>query len=125
MRTHKGHLKLKLIVLGTTAHSGYPHLGHNAIEPVARAVSALGALRDQLRAERAASSANFPEVPFVALNVGMISGGVAVNVVPDRCEVDIGLRVLPGMSSDALVDRVRETVAPVLARRALGAGALG
>ena len=54
-------------------------------------------------------------MPFVALNVGMINGGVAVNVVPDRCDVDIGLRVLPGMSSDALVDRVREVVAPVLA----------
>src|SRR6185436_13361942 len=56
-----------------------------------------------------------PEVPFVALNVGMINGGVAVNVVPDRCEVDIGLRVLPGMSSDALIDRVRESLTAVLA----------
>jgi len=115
VRSHKGHLKLKLVVLGTTAHSGYPHLGHNAIEPVARAVSALTMLREQLQQERTESSAHFPEVPFVALNIGMINGGVAVNVVPDRCEVDLGLRVLPGMSSDALVDRVRETVAPVLA----------
>jgi len=115
VRTHKGHLKLKLVVLGTTAHSGYPHLGHNAIEPMARAVSALSALREKLQSERAPSSVNFPEVPFVALNVGMINGGVAVNVVPDRCEVDIGLRVLPGMSSDALIDRVRESLTAVLA----------
>jgi acetylornithine deacetylase len=113
-RTHKGHLKLKLIVLGTTAHSGYPHLGHNAIEPMARAIAALSALREQLTTERTESSASFPEVPFVALNVGMINGGVAVNVVPDRCEVDIGMRVLPGMTSDALVSRVREAVAPAL-----------
>lgn len=114
VRTHKGHLKLKLTVLGTTAHSGYPHLGHNAIEPVARAVSALGQLRQQLETERVPSSASFPEVPFVALNIGIIAGGVAVNVVPDRCEVDIGLRVLPGMDSAALIERVRETVSRVL-----------
>ena len=114
VRTHKGHLKLKLTVLGTTAHSGYPHLGHNAIEPMARAITALSALRERLAEERAESSARFPEVPFVALNIGMINGGVAVNVVPDRCEVDIGMRVLPGMSSDALIDRVREIVTPVL-----------
>jgi acetylornithine deacetylase len=50
----------------------------------------------------------------VALNIGMINGGVAVNVVPDRCEIDIGMRVLPGMSTDTLVDRARETVTPVL-----------
>jgi acetylornithine deacetylase len=114
VRTHKGHLKLKLTVLGTTAHSGYPHLGHNAIEPTARAIAALSGLREQLSQERAESSGNFPEVPFVALNIGMINGGVAVNVVPDRCDVDIGMRVLPGLSSDALVDRVRDAVAPVL-----------
>jgi acetylornithine deacetylase len=114
VRTHKGHLKLKLTVLGTTAHSGYPHLGHNAIEPVARAVSALVALRQQLMTERAPSSPSFPEVPFVALNIGLINGGVAVNVIPDRCEVDIGLRVLPGMDSAALIQRVRDSVSGVL-----------
>ena len=114
VRSHKGHLKLKLTVLGTTAHSGYPHLGHNAIEPMARAIAALSSLREQLAKERTAASASFPEVPFVALNIGLINGGVAVNVVPDRCEVDIGMRVLPGMSSEALVERVRATVSPVL-----------
>jgi acetylornithine deacetylase len=114
VRTHKGHLKLKLIVLGTTAHSGYPHLGHNAIEPMARAIASLSALREQLMKERVESSASFPEVPFVALNIGMINGGVAVNVVPDRCEVDIGMRVLPGMTTDALVTRVREAVTSAL-----------
>ena len=114
VRTHKGHLKLRLSVLGTTAHSGYPHLGHNAIEPVARAVCALSALRDTLALERVPSSASFPDVPFVALNIGLINGGVAVNVVPDRCDVEIGLRVLPGMDARLLVDRVRDAVGPAL-----------
>lgn len=115
VRTHKGHLKLKLSVHGATAHSGYPHLGHNAIEPVARAVCALSALREALASERVPASARFPEVPFVALNIGLINGGVAVNVVPDRCDVEIGLRVLPGMAAEPLIDRVRDAIAPLLA----------
>lgn len=114
VRMHKGHLKLRLVFTGLSAHSGYPHLGRSAIEPAARAVTALAALRDRLATERPASAAHFPEVPFVALNVGLIRGGSAVNVVPDRCEMEVGLRVLPGMRSADLVDRVREAITAAL-----------
>lgn len=114
VRMHKGHLKLRVTFHGVSAHSGYPHLGRNAIEPAARAVTALAALRHQLSRERPVTADLFPEVPFVALNVGQIHGGVAVNVVPDRCWIDVGLRVLPGMQSGDLVDRVRATLSQVL-----------
>ncbi|HTQ81209.1 MAG TPA: M20/M25/M40 family metallo-hydrolase, partial [Thermoanaerobaculia bacterium] len=36
VRLHKGHLKLRITLKGVSAHSGYPHLGVNAIEPAAR-----------------------------------------------------------------------------------------
>lgn len=110
VRAHKGHLKLRIGFRGVTAHSGYPHLGVNAIEPAARAVVALGQLRDRLREERQPTSDLFPEVPFAALNVAQIAGGVAINVVPDQCVIDVGLRVLPGMSSTDLVARVEDTL---------------
>lgn len=115
VRMHKGHLKLRLVFRGVTAHSGYPHLGRNAIEPAAYAITALAALRDLMSAERPPSAEFFPEVPFVPLNVGQIQGGVAVNVVPDRCQVDVGLRVLPGMRAEDLVERVREAVTAAVA----------
>ena len=114
VRMHKGHLKLRLTFQGVSAHSGYPHLGRNAIEPAARAIVALSALRDQLAGERPAAAEHFPKVPFVALNVGQVEGGVAVNVVPDHCRVDVGLRVLPGMKSHDLVERVRLAVTEAL-----------
>lgn len=110
VRMHKGHAKLLLTFRGVSAHSGYPHLGRNAIEPAARAMVALSALRAALEAERPAMARHFPDVPFVALNIGEVHGGAAVNVVPDRCEVGVGLRVLPGMRSGDLIDRVREAV---------------
>jgi acetylornithine deacetylase len=114
VRAHKGMLRLRLRFAGRAAHSGYPHLGHSAIEPAARAIVALAELRRRMETERPPHHEQFPEVPFAALNVGTIAGGTAANVVPDRCEVDLGIRLLPGMAADDMADRVRETVADAL-----------
>ncbi len=110
VRMHKGHAKARLMVHGRSAHSGYPHLGHNAIEPAARAVNALAELRRALEGERWPNREHFPEVPHVALNVAWVQGGTAVNVVPDRCVVDLGFRVLPGMEAGPVIARVRAAV---------------
>ncbi len=113
VRLHKGHLKMRVTVHGKSAHSGYPHLGVNAIEPAAEVVAALSALRRELESERPRHGEHFTETPFVALNVARIEGGTAINVVPDRCTVDLGLRPLPEMDSEALAARVRAAVAGV------------
>ncbi len=115
VRLHKGHLKMRVEVHGQPAHSGYPHLGHNAIEPVGRLIVALTELRRALEAERSAQSEHFPEVPFVALNVARVEGGAAVNVVPDHCVLELGGRVLPGILSSELEERLRATVEGALA----------
>lgn len=114
VRAHKGHLKLRLSFRGKSAHSGYPHLGVNAAEAAGRAVAALSELRGELEAEAVASGAEFPEVPFVALNVGTVAGGTAINVVAERCVVEVGMRTLPGVDPDALAERVRAAAAAAL-----------
>ena len=43
---------------------------------------------------------HFPEVPYAALNVGVVQGGSAANVIPDRCTVQLGIRLLPGMKAE-------------------------
>jgi acetylornithine deacetylase len=53
-------------------------------------------------------------VPFVALNVGTVAGGRAVNIVPDHCVVQLGIRLLPGTGAEEVTERIRQTV-----RRAL------
>ena len=111
VRAHKGMVRLRLEFTGRAAHSGYPHLGRSAIEPAARAIVALSVLRRELEAERPPNGEVFPDVPFVALNVGTVAGGSAANVIPDRCEVHLGIRVLPGMAVDDVAARVRGEVA--------------
>lgn len=110
VRLHKGHAVMRATVTGRSAHSGYPHLGVNAIEPAARIITALSALRTSLAKETCRTSRYFPDVPFAVLNVAQVSGGQAINIVPECCTIDIGVRALPGMEFPALVDRIREVV---------------
>ena len=104
---HKGFAQLRVGFDGESAHSAYPHLGKSAIEPAGRAIVALAELRRQMETERAPHAEEFGDVPFVSLNVGRVTGGSAVNVVPDRCVVDLSIRPLPEMKLEDLVDRVR------------------
>ncbi len=107
IRMHKGHVSLRFTVEGVPAHSGYPHLGVNAIEPVGRMIVALADLRHELELETPEHREFFPEVPYVPLNVAQVGGGVAVNVVPDHCELQVGFRLLPGMETTPILDRIR------------------
>jgi len=115
VRMHKGHTKLRLTLLGETAHSGYPHLGVNTIEAAGRAIAVLTQLRETLESERPDHADDFPEVPYVAFNIATIEGGRAVNVVPDRCVIQIGYRVLPGTEGAVIAERTREVLAAALA----------
>jgi len=114
VRLHKGMIRLQLAFRGRAAHSGYPHLGRNAIEPAARAIGALARLRVEMEAERPPHGEHFPEVPYPALNVGLVSGGTAVNVIPDRCTVQVSIRLLPEMQAEEMAGRVRVAVAAAL-----------
>ena len=110
VRMHKGFLGFEVVLTGKSAHSGYPHLGLNAIEPVGHLIEALKKFRTDLQTESPPSNEHFPDVPFVALNIGTILGGTAANIVPDRCVLACSLRLLPGMDTDSMIHRVRRVV---------------
>jgi len=116
VRMHKGHVRLRVTLHGKSAHSGYPHLGKNAIEAAGRVLVSLRGLRHRFEEAGGPNAEHFPDVPFVPLNVGLIRGGVAVNVVPDRCVLEIGARALPGMDAEGIVASIREAVANAAAR---------
>ena len=115
IRLHKGHLKCRWEIQGEPAHSAYPHLGRNAIEPAGALIQGLSALRREMEQERLPSSDFFEEVPSASLNVARIGGGTAVNIVPDHCFVEVGLRLLPGMDLEATEERLRQAGEKALA----------
>ena len=110
LRMHKGHLRIRLSFTGVPAHSGLPHLGVNAVEAGGRAIVALADFRQALERERSPNAEHFPEVPYVTLNIARVAGGGATNVVPADCVLDLGVRLLPGMSAEKMVGRVRAVV---------------
>jgi acetylornithine deacetylase len=114
VRLHKGMMRVQLVFHGRAAHSGFPHLGRNAIEPAARAIAALAELRTTMERERPANWEHFPEVPYAALNIGVVQGGSAANVIPDLCTVQLGIRLLPAMKGEDVAERIREAVVDAL-----------
>ncbi len=110
LRMHKGHLRLRLGFTGVAAHSGLPHLGVNAVEAAGRAIVALAELRRALEGERPPYAEHFPEVPYVTLNLARVAGGGATNVVPADCVLEVGVRLLPGMSAEEMTARVGTAV---------------
>lgn len=109
MRMHPGHVTLDIEVRGEAAHSSRPDLGRNAIVLAAAVVAELDGIAAELR-EQTDPTVPLP-APFVPLNVGTIHGGQAINVVPDRCVVQVGYRPLPGQRDTAVFDLIRRRLA--------------
>lgn len=110
-RMHPGHLSLEVSCGGRAAHSSRPELGANAISVARRVLGALEGMAEQLRQERAFEQDL--DRPYAIVNVGMIEGGTAINIVPDRCTIRLGVRPLPGQPVDALIQRFQDAVAEV------------
>jgi acetylornithine deacetylase/succinyl-diaminopimelate desuccinylase-like protein len=111
---HKGGAGYEVAVHGEAAHSSRPELGCSAIVAAARAILALQDEHDRLQTEEPLT-----EVGVGAINVGLISGGTAGNIVPDRCTFTVGRRVCPGEDAEAVAAALRalieEAVAPCTA----------
>lgn len=94
LRMHPGHVTFRITVTGKAAHSSKPDLGQSAIKAAAKVVVLLEALEAELAREH--RLAEHLERPYVTLNIGLIQGGQAVNIVPDHVEMVVGYRPLPG-----------------------------
>jgi acetylornithine deacetylase len=80
----KGALRVELRAKGRMAHSAYPELGESAIDKLISALNDLLAL--PLPVE--------PEIGPSTLNIGLISGGRAPNVIADKAEAHLLIRLV-------------------------------
>lgn len=83
-RASKGTLRVQLTATGRMAHSAYPHLGESAIEKL---VEALHRLLKMPLPEN-------PEIGPATVNVGLIEGGRAPNVIPDFARAQLLYRLV-------------------------------
>lgn len=80
----KGALRYELKASGRMAHSAYPELGESAIDK----------LLDALQRIRAIELPTDPVLGPCTLNIGLLSGGRAPNVVPDSAEAALMFRLV-------------------------------
>jgi len=107
---HKGILRWKMVTTGRAAHSANPEKGCNAIVKMAAVIRVLEAkLIPQLRQR------SHPLLGSPTLSIGRIEGGLQVNVVPDRCTVDVDRRLLPGETWAGVRRELEDVLAPLRA----------
>ena len=107
VRAHKGVAMLSIAVQGASGHSSNPALGDNALEGMHRVMGALLEFRAQL-AQRHVDTAF--EVPTPTLNLGCLRAGDNPNRICGHAELQIDLRLLPGMDTPTVVDDLRACV---------------
>lgn len=98
----KGALRVELTAHGKMAHSAYPELGESAIDK----------LLDALQALRSMELPHNPEIGSSTLNIGIIEGGRATNVIPDFAKAQLLYRLV-GPSQ-----QLREQIVEAVANRA-------
>jgi len=114
VRLHKGHLSMQLTIEGVSAHTGSPHLGKNALVAGGKVISAIAELSYKYESLNTATSEFFPTVAkFPVLTVSRAISGSAINVVPDSCELGIGLRLLPDQNKEEVVDEIKKAISVV------------
>lgn len=103
---HKGGFGLEVTLEGRSAHSSKPHLGINAISAAARVIAAVDAHQ---RAHEAGPPPGL--LGHGTASANEITGGLARNIVPDRCDLYVGRRVAAGESANELVTEFTELMA--------------
>jgi acetylornithine deacetylase len=107
MRAGKGYCLAEISVRGREAHSAYPQLGRSAIFRAAQLVGRIEQIAEQLQSDRHDEF----DPPYTTLNVGLINGGSAKNVVAGECRFTLEWRPIPGQKTEKVLDLVKEAVA--------------
>ena len=90
VRATKGLLRWVIETKGVSAHTAVAHLGKNAIYKMSDVISKIKDLDKEYK------NVKDDIVGPPLITVGMISGGIKINVVPDWCRIEIDRRIIPG-----------------------------
>jgi acetylornithine deacetylase len=94
---HNGVVRWKTITRGVAAHSANPSRGRSAIAAMMKVVSALEERFVPLAAR------THPLTGRAAASINTIRGGSAINIIPDRCEIECDRRMAPGETPESVL----------------------
>ncbi|HKS09398.1 MAG TPA: acetylornithine deacetylase [Pyrinomonadaceae bacterium] len=99
IRAGKGYSLAEVIVKGREAHSAYPALGASAVFRAARLINRLEQIAEHLKEDQHPAF----DPPYTTLNVGVINGGTAKNVLAGECRFTLEWRPIPTQPSEHLL----------------------
>jgi acetylornithine deacetylase len=102
---HKGKLGYRVTAHGLEAHSSLAPIGVNAIYMACDLIAEIRRIQTDI-AEHSARDGEY-EVAYTTLHVGKISGGVAMNIVPNDASFDFEIRYLPEDDGVAIAERIK------------------
>lgn len=103
----KGYALGEVVVRGKAAHSAFPQAGRSAILDAVTLIDSIRKIGLRAATER---HERF-DPPFTTVNIGMISGGTAKNIVPAECRFLVEWRPVPGQNERWIADLIREELA--------------
>ena len=106
VRAGKGYCLADVTVRGREGHSAYPHLGASAITRAARLVNRIEKIAEELKGRGHEAF----DPPHTTVNVGVINGGTAKNVIAGRCDFTLEWRPVPGQRPELVADLVRREI---------------
>jgi len=124
----KGALWMKITIYGKPIHGSLsPYAGESAILKAAdlmKELLSVTELKPKIQedmkviieeskkiAEKLSGIKNIGRIlDHPTINFGMIKGGTKINIVPEKCEVDVDIRVPVGMTSDEVAEYVEKIV---------------
>jgi acetylornithine deacetylase/succinyl-diaminopimelate desuccinylase-like protein len=102
----KGVLRLWIDVPGKAAHGANPERGVNAVY---EALPLVAALRDEF--STALARRRHPVLGGGSLNLGIMQGGLELNLVPAQCRLGLDIRWHPGFPAEEIQTRLRQLLA--------------
>ena len=109
---HNGCLHLEVTVHGRQGHAAIPDSGIDALAAANVILSAIYASRAGLMERQSAVSG----ISHPTVSVGLISGGINTNVVPDRVTLRIDRRIIPEERPKQVEDELRHLIERATAR---------
>ena len=98
---------IDITIRGKASHAGRPHLGVNAIFYGAKLIQAIHSMKLRNRNEAF-------EIPEPSISVTQVHGGTKENIIPDRCELVLDRRMIPGETNETVLAELKGVADPIL-----------
>jgi acetylornithine deacetylase/succinyl-diaminopimelate desuccinylase-like protein len=106
---HKGSLKFTIKTEGKSAHGSTPELGLNAINMMCELITVINT-----RLIPAYEKTADKLLGKATLNIGVIRGGSAFNIVPDFCRIELDRRLLPSETPENVLKSFSELISEIM-----------